>query len=93
MPEYRDDVREYLEIAVLRLTLRAGAKAARLVELVHRAVPYPVLLSTEQGERAGLSLAHKRWSQGEAGKTVLEGEVVAVEWDGAARCRTLAALP
>ena len=81
VPEYRDDVREYLEIAVLRLTLRAAARATRLVELVHRAVPYPLLLLTEQGERPGLSAAHKRWSQGEAGKTVLEGEVVAVEWD------------
>lgn len=80
VPEYRDSLREYLEIAVLRLTLRAAAKAARLVELVHRAVPYPVLLLTEQGERLGLSAAHKRWSQGEAGKTVLEGNVVAADW-------------
>lgn len=79
VPEYRDDLREYLEVAVLRLTLRVTAKATRLVELVHRAVPYPVLLLTEQAERSGLSGAHKRWSQGEAGKTVLEGEVVAVE--------------
>jgi Domain of unknown function (DUF4391) len=78
---YRDDLREYLEIAVLRLTLRAAAKATRLVELVHRAVPYPLLLLTEQGERPGLSAVHKRWSQGEAGKTVLEGDVVAVELD------------
>ena len=84
VPEYRDDVREYLEIAVLRLTLRVGAKAARLVELVHRAVPYPLLLLTEQADhsaRPGLSAAHKRWSQGEAGKTVLEGDIVAAEWD------------
>ena len=81
VPEYRDDVREYLEIAVLRLTLRAGTKATRLVELVHRAVPYPLLLLTEQDERPGLSAAHKRWSQGDAGKTVLEGDVVAAEWD------------
>jgi hypothetical protein len=81
VPEYRDDVREYLEIAVLRLTLRAAAKATRLVELVHRAVPYPLLLLTEQGERPGLSAAHKRWSQGEAAKTVLEGDVVAAEWE------------
>ena len=80
VPEYRDEVREYLEIAVLRLTLRATAKVTRLVELVHRAVPYPLLLLTEQGERTGLSTAHKRWSQGEAGKTVLEGNVVAAEW-------------
>ena len=81
VPEYRDNVREYLEIAVLRITLRAAAKTTRLVELVHRAVPYPVLLLTEQGERPGLSAAHKRWSQGEAGKTVLEGDVVVAEWN------------
>jgi len=86
VPEYRDEVREYLEIAVLRLTLRAAAKVTRLVELVHRAVPYPLLLLTEQGERPGLSAAHKRWSQGEAGKTVLDGEVVAVEWDEERDC-------
>ena len=81
VPEYRNDAREYLEIAVLQITLRTGAKAGRLVELVHRAVPYPVLLFAEHGEHPGLSAAHKRWSQGEAGKTVIDGEVVAVEWD------------
>jgi hypothetical protein len=37
----------------------------------------------DQVRRVGLSVAHKRWSQGEAGKTVLDGEVVAVEWDAA----------
>jgi hypothetical protein len=79
--EYRDDVREYLEIAVLHLTFRAEAKADRLIELVHRAVPYPVVLVVDQSERAHLSLAHKRWSQGEAAKTVLDGEVVGVNWD------------
>lgn len=83
VPEYRDDVREYLEIAVLYMTLRAGAKTGRLVELVHRAVPYPVLLLAEHGEHPELSVAHKRWSQGETGKTVLDGEVVAIEWDAA----------
>lgn len=84
VPEYRDDVREYLEIAVLRLTLRNAAKSLRLVELVHRAVPYPLLLLTARPEhdaRVELSAAHKRWSQGEAGKTVLDGEVVTADWD------------
>jgi hypothetical protein len=81
VPEFRDEVREYLEIAVLRLTLRAAAKTTRLAELVHRAVPYPLLLLTERGERPGLSAVHKRWSQGEAGKTVLEGDAVSVDWD------------
>lgn len=80
VPAYRDEAREYLEVAVLHLDLRPEAKATRLQELVHRAVPYPLLLVAEHGERVGLSAAHKRWSQGELGKTVLDGEVVAVDW-------------
>ena len=81
VPAYRDDAREYLEIAVMRVTLRDAAKAKRLVRLVHRAVPYPLLLVTEQAGRPGLSAVHKRWSQGETGKTVLDGDVIAAEWD------------
>jgi len=75
VPEYCDDVREYLEIAVLSLTLRPDAKTGRLVELIHRAIPYPLLLVAEQSDRLTLSLAHKRWSQGEMGKVVLDDAV------------------
>lgn len=57
-PAFRDDVRDYLEIAVLSLTLRPAAKSTRIVELVHRAVPYPVLLITSQAETLDLSAAH-----------------------------------
>ena len=75
--EYSDASREYLEIAVLQLTLRIQKSTDRLTELVHRAVPYPVLLVEQFGDEVALSLAHKRWSQGETGKTVLDGDVVA----------------
>ena len=74
--EYRDGAREYLEIAVLKLILRSVARPGRLIELIHRAVPYPVLLIAWQGDTPVISLAHKRWSQGEAGKTVVEGDIV-----------------
>ena len=76
--EYRDTEREYLEIAVLKLTFRSAARPERLTELVHQAVPYPVLLFAWQGDAPELSLAHKRWSQGEAGKTVVEADIVSV---------------
>lgn len=72
VPEYRDDVRQYQEIAVLSLALRPEAKADRLAELIHRAIPYPVVLVAGQENRVSLSLAHKRWSQVEAGKMVLD---------------------
>jgi hypothetical protein len=74
---YRDEAREYLEIAVLRVVLREEAKTQRLVELLHRAIPYPVFAVTEQRESVTMSVAHKRWSQAEAQKTVLDGEPVA----------------
>jgi len=86
IPAYRDAVREYLEIAILRVTIRADAKAQRLVELVHRAVPYPALLVVDQTDRPRVSAAHKRRSQGEAGKMVLDGEVVSAEWAGVSIC-------
>lgn len=79
VPEYRDTDREYLEIAVLLLILRSATKTGRLVELIHRAIPYPVLLLTQQSDAVTLSLAHKRWSQGEAGKMVLDNSVLMCE--------------
>lgn len=77
VPAFCDETREYLEIAVLSVALRAEAKTERLAELIHRAVPYPVFLLVAEGTYITLSLAHKRWSQGDAGATVLDGEPVA----------------
>lgn len=81
--EYRDDIREYLEIALLSVILRPGAKASRLAELVHRAVPYPVVLIMVQGDQTFISLAHKRRAQNEADKFVLDGESVEVAFGNA----------
>jgi hypothetical protein len=76
VPEYRDTSREVLEIAVLSLSLRPEAKAGRLIELIHRAIPYPVFLITEQSNTVSLSLASKRLAQNEAGKVVLDAPPV-----------------
>lgn len=72
VPAFRDATREYLEIAILTAELRPAAKPARLIELVHRAIPYPLLLVSAQNGSLTLSAAHKRWSQGEGGKVVIE---------------------
>jgi hypothetical protein len=79
VPEYRDETREYLEIAVLHIALRQDAKAARIAELTHRAVPYPILLLLKAQDKLTLSMAHIRWAQNEAGKVVLDGGLVAVD--------------
>lgn len=75
LAEYNDDQREYLEIAVLAVSLKDTVKTsglARISELIHRAIPYPtLLLLAYQGETV-ISLAHKRWSQADASKVVLD---------------------
>ena len=72
VPAFRDNMREYLEISVLTTKLRSIAKPLRLIELIHRTIPYPVILIISHNEVASVSLAHKRWSQGEIGKVVVE---------------------
>ena len=98
IPAHCADEREYLEVAVLSVQVRAthgkASQWLRLAELVHRAVPYPVLLIQTLVPSAGatpddapprppaqlaLSLAHKRAAQNEAGKVVLDGELVRSE--------------
>lgn len=72
VPIFRDDTREYLEIAVIAIDFRAGAKRTRLTELVHRAIPYPVLLIASDTGDVAVSVAHKRRAQNEADKVVVE---------------------
>ena len=76
IPAYQDEARDYLEIAILSINLRPEAKANRIAELVHRAIPYPTFLMAHSQSSVSISLAHKRWAQNEAGKTVLDGDVL-----------------
>lgn len=71
-PAYADAEREYAEIAVLSAELRRGARRARLLELIHRAIPYPIVLAIEHEGMVALSLAPKRRSEAEADRVVVE---------------------
>lgn len=80
VPALQDEQRDYLEVAVVMMRLRGPAKAPRLIELLHRAIPYPILLVTQLPAEDGggpvvISFAHQRRSLNEAGAVVVE-EVV-----------------
>lgn len=72
VPSFQDAERQYLEIAVLTAFFRPRARVSRLIEILHRAIPYPVLLITEHGKDCQFSVAHKRWAQNEGGKVVVD---------------------
>lgn len=84
IPIWRDVVREYLELAVLSVAVRSthakSSQLQRLTELVHRAVPYPVLLIVSTPDTVAMSLADKRTVQNEAGRVVLDGDVVSFQF-------------
>lgn len=90
VPAFADEERDYLEIAVIGCAFRAGAKGTRLIELIHRAIPYPVFLITSDEGGLTLSAAHKRKAQNEAGRVVVEGVVAAagLHLDGADAMQT-----
>jgi hypothetical protein len=90
---YEDELRSYLEVAVLVARLRTDTaegnqpnpqatkvspSVKRVAELVHRAVPYPTFLMLEVGKQFFASMAHLRWAQREEEKTVLDGESILV---------------
>lgn len=78
VPIFEDAQRSYLELAVISITLRQAtpSQMQRVAELLHRAVPYPVVLILEAGDTLAMSMAHIRWAQQEADKTVLDGDVL-----------------
>ncbi len=88
---YEDELRSYVEVAVLSAKLRTEAVAQdqlqlqaakvntsvkRMAELIHRAVPYPAVLLMEEGPQLFASMAHVRWDQREVEKTVLDGDLI-----------------
>lgn len=72
----RDGADAVVEIAVMRAVLSPEAHPGRLIELIHRAIPYPVVLVAEQAAMASLSVACKHPAENGSGKFVLEGEPV-----------------
>ncbi|QMV00854.1 DUF4391 family protein [Devosia sp. D6-9] len=77
VPAFSDETREYLEIAIVGCAFRPSAKAKRLIELIHRAIPYPVVLVTSDESGLAVSVAHKRRAQNEADRTVIDRVVAA----------------
>ena len=81
IPAFSDEIHDYSEIAVIAAAFRLDARAARLTELIHRAIPYPVLLITTGPGGVAVSVAPKRAAQNEGDKVVVERVVVAGDID------------
>lgn len=68
---YLDDEREYLEIAIISVELTDPKRMSRLGKLIHRAIPYPVVILFQQQDYMSISLAEKRINQADKSKLVI----------------------
>jgi hypothetical protein len=69
---YEDNQREYHEVAILQVDLKTLNRTNRIAEIIHRAIPYPLVVVFTNKTNCTLSLAHKRFSQAEKGAIVAE---------------------
>ena len=73
IPAYTDAEREYPEMAVIQVDLKRAGRVQRLAEIVHRTIPYPLIVAFASEDGVAVSLAHKRFSRSEADAVVAEG--------------------
>jgi hypothetical protein len=70
---FRDNEREYLEVAILQIELASQKGHRRIAEIIHRVIPYPLILGFYTGsDEFALSIAPKRFSHAEQGAFVAE---------------------
>lgn len=69
---YEDAEREYLELNILQVNVRNDRRTKRLAELIHRVIPYPMLLLFYGQEQVALTAADKRINRADSDKIVVE---------------------
>ncbi len=72
IPRLQTEELDYPEIAVIHVTLRNPKRTKRLIEIIQRAIPYPLVLIISHDNSLWLSLANKRQSQADSQKLMVE---------------------
>lgn len=72
IPPYEDGEREHTELNILHAQLRHEQRYQRLAEIMHRIIPYPLLLLFAGQTEIALTLADKRLNRADQHKVVVE---------------------
>jgi hypothetical protein len=76
---YMDNQHEYLELAILQVDLKTQKRTSRIAEVLHRAIPYPLLIVFAFDKMCALSTAHKRFSQAEK-EAIIAEDFLITDW-------------
>ena len=76
---YADKEQEYIEIAVIQVDLKTQHRTERIAEIIHRTIPYPLVLVFAYKSSFLLSLATKRFSQAQH-RAIVADKFLATDW-------------
>lgn len=76
---FKDDIREYNELEILRIEIKVPNKTKRIAEIVMRTIPYPMVLIFEHGNKIQFFAAHQRINLSDSNKNTLE-ELIFTDW-------------
>lgn len=76
IPRFEDENHEYLEVAILQVTLTSDKRYKRIAEVMQKSIPYPLLILFVWGddtvEQLALNAADKRINRADSNKIVVE---------------------
>lgn len=76
---YKDEDRDYEEIAILEIELKNKEKYKKVVEVVQKAIPYALILLIKYEDEVLLNVAYKRTNQTDPSKNTIE-EFIYTKW-------------
>ena len=76
---FKDDIREYSEVEILKIELKIPNKTKRIAEIVMRAIPYPMVLIFQYNNEIQLFTGHQRLNLSDSNKNTLE-ELIFTDW-------------
>jgi hypothetical protein len=81
IPAFRDEVREYEEIAIIEVVLSEEKHTKRIGAIIQATIPYPMILSFDYKDQVKLNLANKRVNQSDRTKNTVE-YIIETDWLG-----------
>lgn len=76
---YKDEDREYEEVALIAIDLEDDSKYKRIAEIIQKTIPYPMILVMKCNNKILLNVAHKRINKNDETKDTIE-ELIFTDW-------------
>lgn len=76
---YKDEQREYDEIAFIEVLLKEDSKVKLIAEIIQRTIPYPLLIVFKINNKVLINVGHKRKNLSDESKNTVE-ELIYTDW-------------